>query len=99
MMTSGYVDRVLAYFGPGDVMVCQNEINLMEEITDKACQRRIRIALNPSPINAAITPAILRRASWIFVNEIEAAALAPCGQGLCYRCVAARRRAFYPLSE
>lgn len=69
------MDDVLSHFAPGDVLVCQNEINDMEHLTAAAAARGMRIALNPSPMNSRMTPAILRRCEWIFVNETEGAAL------------------------
>lgn len=72
------MDEVLSHFSPGDVLVCQNEINDMEYLTRAAAARGLRIALNPSPMNQQITPSILRRSTWVFVNETEGAALSGC---------------------
>lgn len=69
------IRRVLDAFGPGDVLVCQNEINNMELLTRLACEKGMRLALNPSPINERMTEAIIARAAWLYVNEVEAAAL------------------------
>lgn len=75
------MDAALSRFAPGDVLVCQNEINDMEYLTAAAIARGMRIALNPSPMNERMTPAILRRCAWVFVNETEGAALSGCDAG------------------
>lgn len=72
------MDDVLSRFAPGDVLVCQNEINDMEHLTAAAAARGMRIALNPSPMNQRMTPVILRRCEWVFLNETEGAAISGC---------------------
>ncbi len=71
----GHMRRTLAHFGPGDVIVCQNEINDMDALTEMAVDRGLRLALNPSPMDGFMTREIISRASWVYVNETEAEAL------------------------
>ena len=51
MLTAEYVDSVLADFGKDDILLLQNEVNQMPYIVDKAFEKGMQIALNPSPFN------------------------------------------------
>lgn len=75
-ITEEYIDLVLDNFGRDDVLVIQNEINSLEYLADRAYEKGLRIAVNPSPINSNVTENILKKASWILVNQGEAEALA-----------------------
>lgn len=75
-ITEEYIDLVLDNFGRDDVLVIQNEINSLEYLVDRAYEKGLRIAVNPSPINSNVTENILKKASWILVNQGEAEALA-----------------------
>ncbi|MDR0599199.1 MAG: ribokinase [Treponema sp.] len=70
------IDRTLALFGTGDILVLQNEINRLPEIMEKAVERGMKVCLNPSPYDEKIGSLPLDRVDVFFVNEIEAAALA-----------------------
>lgn len=72
------IDQVLAAFGPGDVLMLQNEISELAYLVEQGAERGMRIALNPSPMNGQITPAMLKKVAWLFVNEVEAEQL--CGE-------------------
>ena len=74
-ITEEHMRKTLDHFDPGDVLVCQNEINGMEALTAMAAEKGLRIALNPSPMDSSVTRSIIRRASWVYVNETEAQAL------------------------
>ena len=75
-ITEEYIDLVLGNFGRDDVLVMQNEINSLGYLADRAYEKGLRIAVNPSPINSNVTENILKKASWILVNQGEAEALA-----------------------
>ena len=75
-ITEEYIDLVLDNFGRDDVLVIQNEINSLKYLVDRAYEKGLRIAVNPSPINSNVTENILKKASWILVNQGEAEALA-----------------------
>lgn len=75
-ITEEYIDLVLGNFGRDDVLVMQNEINSLEYLADRAYEKGLMIAVNPSPINSNVTENILKKASWILVNQGEAEALA-----------------------
>ena len=73
-ITKEYVDEVLSSFDFGDVLLLQNEINLGPYIMEKAAERGLFIAFNASPI-PGVENYPLEFVCWLFVNEIEGAAL------------------------
>lgn len=77
-ITAEMVDQVLAEFSEGDYLVLQNEINRLDEITEKAREKGMVIVLNPSPVNDRLTLEIMKRADWMILNEIEAMQLTGC---------------------
>lgn len=71
-MDTDFVGQVLANFQQGDLIVLQNEINCMNEILSMAHEAGLRIAINPAPMNDAISPTALALADWLILNETEA---------------------------
>ncbi|MDO4292344.1 MAG: ribokinase [Eubacteriales bacterium] len=71
MWTQKDIETALADFGPGDVLVLQNEINGMPEILRQACCRGMEIVLNPSPFEPEILSWELERVSLFMLNEVE----------------------------
>lgn len=69
--TPEYVDAVLAEFSPGDLVLLQNEINLVDRIIDKAAERGLAIALNPAPFDANLDSCDLGKISLFILNEVE----------------------------
>ena len=67
---------VLSAFGEGDAVLLQNEIPHVGTIMKKAKERGMKVFLNPSPYDEKIKKLPLYLADILFVNEIEAAALA-----------------------
>jgi len=72
MVTKELVDTVLAQFDAGDILLLQNEINNVDYIIEKAYERKLRIILNPSPLNEAIAKMDFGKLSYIILNEVEA---------------------------
>ena len=70
------VDNVLSFFGKGDWIVLQNEINLVDKIMEKAKERGLKICFNPAPFDESIRALPLDLVDILIVNEIEGAALA-----------------------
>lgn len=71
MITPEFADEVLSHFEEGDILLLQNEISSISYIMDKAYEKGMKIALNPSPINDALFSYPLEKASWFLVNETE----------------------------
>lgn len=72
-ITEQYIDEVLEKFGEGDLILLQNEVNLVDEIIEKAYKKKMRIILNPSPMNSALEKCDLNKVSVLLLNEIEGA--------------------------
>ncbi len=73
--TPEFCDRVLEAFQPGDLLLLQNEINLPDLLMEKAFRRKLRIVLNPSPMNGQVLGCDLSRVSLFLLNEEEGTAL------------------------
>ena len=71
-MDIGFVGQVLSHFEKGDMIVLQNEINCMNEIMQMAHDAGLMIAINPAPMNDAVSKEALKLADWIILNETEA---------------------------
>lgn len=71
-ITKDQVDTVLGQFGEGDFIVLQNEINELAYIVKQAHERKMRIVLNPSPMNEKILKLPLQYVDYFLLNEIEA---------------------------
>ena len=74
-VTQEQIDAAIAQFEPGDLLVLQNEVNCLPEIIRAAHARGMKIALNPSPITAALAEIPVELCDILFVNEIEAGQL------------------------
>lgn len=70
-ITSEFVDDVLSDFGKGDFILLQNEINCLNYIIEKAYEKGLSIALNPSPFNEKINKLDLNKITYFLLNEIE----------------------------
>lgn len=70
-LTREYIGEVFSGFEPGDMVLLQNEVNDIDYIIDTACQRGMRIALNPSPFDEAVQKCDLYKVSFLLLNEIE----------------------------
>ena len=71
MLTECYVDEVLEHFGAGDILLLQNEVNLLPYIVDKAYEKGMQIALNPSPFNEKLSKVDMTKISIFLLNEVE----------------------------
>ncbi|PWM39490.1 MAG: ribokinase [Clostridiales bacterium] len=67
--------RVFAGFAAGDLVIFQNEIAGLPQMLKFAAQAGLRIALNPSPINEALSVSDLTLVHYFIMNEIEGAAI------------------------
>ena len=71
MLTEEYVDSVLADFGAGDILLLQNEVNQMPYIVERAYEKGMQIALNPSPFNEKLSAVDMAKISFFLMNEVE----------------------------
>ena len=71
-----HADRTLEYFGEGDFLVLQNEINLTPYLLEKASERGMKICLNPAPFSEDVKNWPLEKLEYLVVNEIEGRDLA-----------------------
>ena len=80
-LTESYVDEVLSNFGAEDVLLLQNEVNQLPYIVDKAFEKGMQIALNPSPFNEKLDDVDMGKISIFLLNEVEG------GQYWCCDCL------------
>ena len=70
-LTKEFVDDVLSHFEKGDILLLQNEVNMLPYIIDKAYEKGMKIALNPSPYDGKLSACDLKKISVFLLNEIE----------------------------
>lgn len=70
-VTAEFVDEVLDGFGPGDLLLVQNEVNMLDRIIDGAYGRGMEIALNPSPFDGNLDICDMSKISVFLLNEVE----------------------------
>ena len=75
-ITTAQLAAGLSYAHPGDVFLAQNETSCVAEGIRLAKEKRMTVALNPSPFDERIAALPLDLVDLFLVNEIEAAALA-----------------------
>ena len=78
LITRADVDKVLADFEAGDILLLQNEISSLDYIIEKGYEKGMIIALNPSPMDKNLLRCDLGKVSYFIMNEIEAAAISGC---------------------
>ena len=71
MIDKDYIDRTLALFSKGDILILQNEISNPVYIIEQAYKKEMTIILNPSPINANLFEIDMNMISYLVLNEIE----------------------------
>lgn len=77
-LTEEYVDEILCHFESGDMVLIQNETNLLGYIVEKAWEKGMQIALNPSPFNEKIETVDLEKVSTFLLNEVEGYQITGC---------------------
>ncbi|MBQ8688588.1 MAG: ribokinase [Ruminococcus sp.] len=70
-LTEEFVDEVLSHFEKDDILLLQNEVNLLPYIIDKAYEKGMQIALNPSPFDGKLLECDLKKISIFLLNEVE----------------------------
>lgn len=76
VLDQAYIDDVLSHFGPGDLLLTQNETSNGPYAMKKARQQGMKIAFNASPINADLPNYPLELVDWFLINEIEGQTIA-----------------------
>jgi len=66
-----HIDRVLARFEAGDLLILQNEVNGLDYMIHQAAEREMEIMLNPSPCDREVLACDLSRVRWLVLNEVE----------------------------
>jgi ribokinase len=76
-ITTEEIDETLSAFGPGDMLLLQNEISNVNYLIHRAHEKGMTTVLNPSPITAELTAYDgLALLDWMIVNQGEAETLA-----------------------
>lgn len=75
-VTSEYIDQVLEHFTQGDMILLQNEISNVSYAIQKAKDKGLTVAFNPSPINGSIEHYDLQKTDYFILNEVEGRKLA-----------------------
>ena len=70
-ITEAFADEVLSHFEAGDILLLQNEMSCIPYIMNRAYEKGLKIALNPSPVNEALFSYPLDKVTWFLVNETE----------------------------
>lgn len=66
-----YLESVLNDFNSNDLILLQNEINNLVEIVEQCHKRKLKIALNPSPISSDITLELISKIDYLIANKNE----------------------------
>lgn len=74
-ITRAEIDDVLCHFSAGDVLLLQNEINEIAYLIHAAHERKLRICMNPAPMDHRIIKYPLRKVNMLILNETEGTAL------------------------
>jgi ribokinase len=75
-ITTEEIERTVARFGAGDMLVFQNEIAHTGELLRAAKKRGLKVCINPSPYDTKVEALPPDLADIFFVNEIEGTGLA-----------------------
>lgn len=70
------IGGVIKNFSPGDFLVLQNEINMLDEIVRQGREKEMIIFLNPAPFSESIMDLPLEEIDYLIVNEVEALGIA-----------------------
>jgi len=73
--THAHIDRTLADFAAGDILLLQNEVANVDYAIEQAHKKGLRVALNPSPITKQLLSSPLDLVDYFILNEVEGRAL------------------------
>jgi len=72
MITRADIENIFSYFGNGDFLIIQNELNLTDEIIEAGHKRGMKIFINASPIDDKIHNYPLQYIDYVIANDVEA---------------------------
>ena len=72
MVTEAMIDRVLAFFGEGDILLLQNEISNVPYLIRKGHEKGMTVVFNPAPFDESLRSLELDRVDYLILNEVEA---------------------------
>lgn len=72
MVTREGIDRVLADFGPGDVLLLQNEISNVPYLISRGHEKGMTVVFNPAPFAPGLRELDLGQVDHMILNEVEA---------------------------
>ena len=72
MVTEEMIDRVLAFFGEGDILLLQNEISNVPYLIRKGHEKGMTVVFNPAPFDESLRSLELDRVDYLILNEVEA---------------------------
>lgn len=71
-ITRAMVDNIIDKFDAGDWLILQNEISEIPYIVEKAHDKKMKIIINPSPMDEKISDINLGYVDCLILNEVEA---------------------------
>ena len=98
-ITEEEIEKTIAGFDAGDIIVLQNEINNTDKIMTAAKDKGMKICFNPSPYSEKISSLPLNLVNRLFVNEIEGAALASLSQETAKETIVKKLISMFPNAE
>ena len=75
LMSEADVQRIIADFGPDDLLLVQNEVNAVPQIIKSAKAQGLTVAFNPAPMTPEVLSYPLELVDILIVNELEARSL------------------------
>lgn len=75
LVSKDFIDKVLENFDEGDMVLLQNEISNIPYIVERAYEKGLVIALNPSPMDDNIFKINLDKITYFLINEHEGKAI------------------------
>lgn len=65
------IETVFEHFREGDWLVLQNEINMLDVLLEKAFVKKMKVILNPSPMDQTIKRLPMEKVNMLILNEVE----------------------------
>lgn len=93
------IDETLALYGPGDLLVLQNEIVHTDHLITSAKVRGMRVCMNIAPYDPSVHDLPLGALDILAVNEIEGAALAGLNEATDFTQILEHLVRIYPRTE